>query len=78
MSRRELERKRFLDHGLDRVSGQKDVAEEPKVSERHVGRRLWRNGEHARGWVSQRRGQPSNYNNYKIASERTRRAVNQA
>jgi len=61
MSRRELDCKRLLDRALDRVIRQKDVAEELKVSERHVRRLLHQYREHGPpGLISQRRGKPSN------------------
>ncbi|MBU4267267.1 MAG: helix-turn-helix domain-containing protein, partial [Acidobacteria bacterium] len=53
--------KRLLDRALDRVIRQKDVAEELKVSERHVRRLLHQYREHGPpGLISQRRGKPSN------------------
>jgi transposase len=74
MSRRELDRKRLLDRAIDRVIRQKDVAEELKVSERHVRRLMQRYREHGPpGLVSQHRGKPSNR---KIADELKYRAVN--
>jgi len=74
MSRRELDRKRLLDRALDRVIRQKDVAEELKVSERHVRRLLRQYREHGPpGLVSQQRGKPSNR---KIADEVKQRVVN--
>lgn len=61
MSRRELDRKRLLDRAIDRVIRQKDVAEELKVSERHVRRLLHQYREHGPpGLVSRHRGKPSN------------------
>jgi len=74
MSRRELDRKRLLDRALDRVMRQKDVAEELKVSERHVRRLLHQYREHGPpGLISGHRGKPSNR---KIADELKCRAVN--
>jgi transposase len=74
MSRRELDRKRLLDLAIDRVIRQKDVAEELKVSERHVRRLMRRYREHGPpGLVSQHRGKPSNR---KLGDELKCRAVN--
>jgi len=74
MSRHELDRKRLLDRVLDRVLRQKDVAEELRVSERHVRRLVRRYREHGTpGLVSHRRGKPSNR---KIADEIKQRAIN--
>ena len=74
MSRRELDRKRLLDRAIDRMIRQKDVAEELKVSERHVRRLMRQYREHGPpGLVSQQRGKPSNR---KIADELKCRAVN--
>jgi transposase len=74
MSRRELDRKRLLDRALDRVIRQKDVAEELKVSERHVQRLLHQYREHGPpGLISGHRGKRSNR---KIADELKCRAVN--
>jgi transposase len=62
MSRQELARKRLLDRVMDRVIRQRDVAEELKVSERHVRRLLKVYREHGViALVSQRRGKPSNH-----------------
>ncbi len=74
MSRRELDRKRLLDRVLDRVLRQRDVAEELKVSERHVRRLMRRYREHGPpGLISQRRGKPSNR---KIAAKIKQRVIN--
>jgi len=73
MSRHELDRKRLLDRVMDRVMRQKDVAEELKVSERHIRRLMRRYREHGPpGLVSQRRGKPSNR---KIGDEVKCRAI---
>jgi transposase len=73
MSKRELDRKKLLDRVLDRVIRQKDVAEELKISERHVRRLLRQYREHGPpGLVSQRRGKSSNR---KIAEEVKCRAI---
>ena len=74
MSRRELDRKRLLDRAIDRVIRQKDVAEELKVSERHVRRLLHQYREHGPpGLISGHRGKPSNR---KLVDELKCRAVN--
>ena len=73
MSRQELERKRLLDKAQDGLIRQREVAEELKVSERHV-RRLLKGYREVgvTALISQRRGKPSNR---KIPEEEEARVI---